>query len=454
MKPARLFFIYLMIIVVSPNGNTSSLEHLLCQTPIKHQLIQLAKQSQFENSQQYDDGYIYTNTKSWLSLIDILDLIKCESALSHKVSDHIKQKLANWRANYPEHPAIYFYPRLFFQTDNNRVNQLKLAVIFPFDKNYEKYSDQLLKLFIKASKFNHWSLNVYDSNRFSLQSIINKIRKNQDNCIIGPLKKTKIKQFAKLGLHIPALTLNTIDKKAIGHNYLFKTSISDDSQAFQLKQTLNELNLHPGLLFYAQDKKAARELAADILFQTKPPLYEWRELIAIDSQKKDYSHKIKMSLLIDKSIERYNKLNKLIQQEIEFIPRRRQDINFIATSTSISSLESFYPQLNFWFLDNVPIFSLINEKEILANNKYQAENLQRSPLFETQNKNLVIIEPGILNSEAQDNFLIDKLDMLGTQAINIIKSTHCLKLGLTLKQHNDLWSFNVANKTFYLNTSN
>ncbi|MBF0266149.1 MAG: penicillin-binding protein activator [Gammaproteobacteria bacterium] len=433
-----------------------TLQQQVCDTSIKHQIIHLAKQSQFENSQQYHGKYLYSNTNSWLSLIDILSTVSCEDKLTLKTIVRIKKKLSNWHANNSEHPAIYFYPQLFSPLNRSKNKRIRLAVILPFDENYEKYSDQLLKLFLEKSKQNYWSINVYDSSQLNMETILDKIQHNEDTCIIGPLKKSNIKELARQGLHIPALALNTIGKKDIGHNYLFKTSISDDSQAFRLKQRLNQLDLHQGLLFYAKDKLPERELAASFLQQVKPPLYEWRQWTPINSQHKDYSHEIKDSLLINHSIQRYNKLHQLLNQEIEFVPRRRQDIDFIVASTSIQSLESLYPQFNFWFLENIPVFALINEKESLKQIRQEIADTGSSILDEDQYDNLHIFEATLLNIEGKGDFLSNKILFLGSQAIDIIQSTHCLTLHSLLQDNNihENWSLNIRNKTFYIKNSN
>jgi outer membrane PBP1 activator LpoA protein len=76
-----------------------------------------------------------------------------------------------------------------------------------------------------------------------------------------------------------------------------------------------------------------------------------------DAKKSDYSLPIRRLLNVDESESRQKSLRRTLGSKIEFIPRRRQDIDFIFMAASSRQARLIPPQLRFHHAPKIPVYT-------------------------------------------------------------------------------------------------
>lgn len=176
--------------------------------------------------------------------------------------------------------------------------------------------------------------------------------------IIGPLNKSLVNQLAKKeDLPVPTLALNYADSVEESPRNLYQFGLAP---ADEISQILN--------LAWARNYRRAALIApeaADYDRLRSAVAANWQDRggkivsLATYGETNDYSTVIKNLMAIDASEERLENLRSLLpRNNIEFIPRRRQDIDFIFLIANPRQARLIKPTLAFYFAADVPVFAL------------------------------------------------------------------------------------------------
>ena len=77
----------------------------------------------------------------------------------------------------------------------------------------------------------------------------------------------------------------------------------------------------------------------------------------IDVTEADYSDRIKQVLAIDQSRARLDRLESLLGTRLQFVPRRRDDIQFIFSPAPAATERLLQPQLRFYYAGGIPAYA-------------------------------------------------------------------------------------------------
>jgi outer membrane PBP1 activator LpoA protein len=77
----------------------------------------------------------------------------------------------------------------------------------------------------------------------------------------------------------------------------------------------------------------------------------------IDTAEADYSDELKQVLGIDQSRARLDRLESLLGTHLQFVPRRREDIQFIFSPAPASTERLLQPQLRFYYAGGIPTYA-------------------------------------------------------------------------------------------------
>ena len=203
------------------------------------------------------------------------------------------------------------------------------------------------------------TVSTYDTTSVvSLEAIYQQALESGADLIIGPLTKSLVNQLAeKESLPVPTLALNYADSVDKSPQNLFQFGLAP---ADEISQILN--------LAWARNYRHAALIApeaADYDRLRSTFAANWLDRggkivsLATYGETNDYSTVIKNLMAIDASEERLDNLRSLLpRNNIEFIPRRRQDIDFIFLIANPSQARLIKPTLAFYFAANVPVFAL------------------------------------------------------------------------------------------------
>ena len=203
------------------------------------------------------------------------------------------------------------------------------------------------------------TVSTYDtSSVVNLEAVYQQAVESGADLIIGPLTKPLVNQLAeKEDLPVPTLALNYADstEESLQNLYQFGLAPADEiSQILDLAWARN----------YRRAALIAPE-AADYDRLRSTFAAHWQDRggkivsLATYGETNDYSTVIKNLMAIDASEERLESLRSLLPRNtIEFIPRRRQDIDFIFLIANPRQARLIKPTLAFYFAADVPVFAL------------------------------------------------------------------------------------------------
>lgn len=180
--------------------------------------------------------------------------------------------------------------------------------------------------------------------------------------VVGPLHKDAVNRLARHAeLAVPVLALNhsehfdTAAAEILPAN-LFQLGLSPEQEARQVAERA-WLDGHSRAAIITPDTDWGERVAK--AFSTR-----WRqfgghvvEKQTYEPQQSDYSLPIKRLLNVDESQQRQKDLQRLLGKSLEFIPRRRQDIDFIFMAAAAKQARLIKPQLRFHHAPTVPVYA-------------------------------------------------------------------------------------------------
>lgn len=172
--------------------------------------------------------------------------------------------------------------------------------------------------------------------------------------VIGPLQRHRVRQLYNRSLPVPTLALNRVDDNALTPPQLYQFGLAPDDEARQIAELAFLDNHRNALVIAPQGDWGDRVSAA---FGER-----WHSLggtVVAQSQysgQKDYSSSLKQSLSLNASAARATRIGKLVDQRLEFSPRRREDIDMVFLLAQPSEARSINPLLAYHYAGDLPVY--------------------------------------------------------------------------------------------------
>ncbi len=283
--------------------------------------------------------------------------------------------LDNWRKRYPQHPALDVIIESVISARPLALSlPTQIALILPLNNRFAKAASAIRDGFLAAYYAQPAntegpsvivpSIRVYDEGDspedidFAYAQAVN----DGAEFVIGPLNKVAVNQLAsKDELPVPVLALNFSEQPADEEQErlpanLFQMSLSPEQEARQVAEHAwldghsRAAIITPNTSWGARVAKAFTERWLQFDGQVV-------EKQTYDPKKSDYSLPIRRLLNVDDSENRKRNLRRTLGQKVEFIPRRRQDIDFIFMAASSRQARLIKPQLRFHHAPKIPVYA-------------------------------------------------------------------------------------------------
>jgi outer membrane PBP1 activator LpoA protein len=295
-------------------------------------------------------------TRGWLEL----NLIARRSnMLPVKMEPWIDQ----WYQRYGDHSAAPRYAiNLLEESKRIYINPTRIALMLPFSGRLEKVADAIQNGFLYAyyqDPEQVADLEIINAStdpaEFNLQ--YEQAIQNGADFVVGPISKDLIDNLQQREeLQVPTLTLNYGNDKAdAGHNlYQFGLRPEDEAEQiadYALAQNRNHaLVLVPdtdwGYRLQRAFSKRFESLGGQVVGSTVYP-----------AKNNDYSAAIKNLLNLTTSNHRKSILQQVIQEQVQFDARRRQDVDMIFIAANSRQARLIKPQLKFHHAQDLPVYA-------------------------------------------------------------------------------------------------
>jgi len=277
--------------------------------------------------------------------------------------EEFQQKRNAWAARYPEHPA-----NAIIVADNNQpgmaptgITANQVALLLPLTGDYSEIGKSIKTGFL-AERFSQGgtsNIKLYNTASDTATAIRQYDTAVSDGAsmVIGPLDKNAVINLAATNrINTPTLSLNYLGNDMPGNANLFQFGLLPEDEArdaanFALQQG------HRKALVIASEGQIGQRLAGafEQQFTDAGGTVLGVDFIAEDSY--DYSKQLTKILDISSSYARKRRIEKLLDQSIEFEPAIRGDIDIIFMPVDSEQAILLRPQLQFHRAGKVPLIS-------------------------------------------------------------------------------------------------
>lgn len=276
--------------------------------------------------------------------------------------------IRSWQQRFADHPAARQLPdSVRLLTELASTKPQRIALLLPLQGKYRQSALAVQNGFLTA----HYAalrkqdagtpvpeLRVYDSSdvtRF-IETYQRAVREGAD-IIVGPLQKENVHQLATSPQTLPVTTiaLNTDDSVREPPQNLFQFGLTPEDDAREVALQAQRDNHRRAGVFYQQSPWGERALAAFRDHWSQDGL-AINTTTSFDSAK-GLAAAVKQTLLVDQSEARAQQIKRVVGRNMEFQPRRRQDIDFLYLVGTPEQARLIKPLLNFYFAENLPVYA-------------------------------------------------------------------------------------------------
>ncbi|MBI5461146.1 MAG: penicillin-binding protein activator [Gammaproteobacteria bacterium] len=295
-----------------------------------------------------------------------LELVETTRALRDN-PQQLDIALAIWRERYPGHPAI----PAFIDALQGRTQEITqtlqpeahIAVLLPLSgalaEAGQALRDGMLAAHFQTPGSRPQRLRFYDTGP-GLDRIWNLYQRAVSEGaqqIVGPLSKEAVATLAGAGtLTVPVLALNNLPDNKPAPAQLYQFSLSPEDEAEQVADRAWEDGQRRALALIPENALGRRVLQAFT--------QQWQTLggtlldvRTYDDDQSTYSERVVDLLKLDASTQRQQALTRLLGQKPEFVPRVRQDADFVFLAGTPEQARSLLPLLRFHHAAQLPVYA-------------------------------------------------------------------------------------------------
>ena len=358
----------------------------------------------------------------WISLAE---------AVSNAPSAHLqKQIIARWSKDYPDHPAKTVALANLVQTDDryatDGVQPLgeieRIGVLLPLTGRLAQ-AGEIIRQGIEAAnrrRIDPLDVSFHDTDLGTMNAY-QKAMAYQVDAIIGPLSKENILELSgRLG-ETPALVLNRIDG-TLGLNGLLQFGLAPEDEAIVAAQYALSEGYTQALTLTPSNEWGDRVLQHFKLAFTAGG-GQIMEQANYSTREHDHSTAITGMLNLDESKQRFQRVSYLLGADIEYNPRRRQDVDFIFLAAQTNDGRLIRPQLKFHYASRVPVFatsSIFNADPIRNKDLDGVQVILSEWVIDPVNRDALLALDLNINEENPGNSQLLQLFSLGYDSLNYL----------------------------------
>ncbi|HEX3844925.1 MAG TPA: penicillin-binding protein activator [Steroidobacteraceae bacterium] len=271
--------------------------------------------------------------------------------------------LPAWLANHSGHPAVEVVrSELLGEQPQSLAAQAHIALLLPITGSAGALAasvrDGFLTAYYQTPVQQRPVVRVYDTG--GEQSVADDIAAATQagaDIIVGPLMRQAVAVAAADRMQRPPmLALNFLPDGQPAPPLFFQFALSPTDEARLVARRVLSDGHHAGIAIVPAGDLGSRVLGA-FTQQLESGGGTVLASTMIDTSEADYSDRIKQVLGIDQSRDRLEKLESLLGTRFEFVPRRRDDIQFIFAPAPASIERQLQPQLRFYYAGGIPAYA-------------------------------------------------------------------------------------------------
>lgn len=271
--------------------------------------------------------------------------------------------LTAWLSDHPGHPAAAVVrSELLGEQAQPLGSQAHIALLLPITGSAGPLAasvrDGFLTAYYQTPVQQRPVVRIYDTG--GEQSVTDQIAAATQagaDIIVGPLMRPGVAAAAAERVQRPPLlALNFLPVGQQAPPLFFQFALSPVAEARLVARRVLSDGQHLGVAIVPSGDWGSRVLSA-FTQQLQSGGGTVLASTIIDTAEADYSDELKQVLGIDQSRARLDRLESLLGTHLEFVPRRREDIQFIFSPAPASTERLLQPQLRFYYAGGIPTYA-------------------------------------------------------------------------------------------------
>ena len=271
--------------------------------------------------------------------------------------------LSAWLGDHSGHPAVEVVrSELLGEQPQSLAAQAHIALLLPITGSAGPLAvsvrDGFFTAYYQTPVQQRPIVRVYDTGgEQSVSDGITAATQAGADIIVGPLMRQAVAAAAADRMQRPPmLALNFLPDGQQAPPLFFQFALSPTDEARLVARRVLSDGHHAGIAIVPSGELGSRVLSA-FTQQLQSGGGTVLASTMIDTAEADYSDRIKQVLGIDQSRDRLEKLESLLGTRLEFVPRRRDDIQFIFAPATATIERQLQPQLRFYYAGGIPAYA-------------------------------------------------------------------------------------------------
>ena len=270
--------------------------------------------------------------------------------------------ITQWRRSWAQHSAARRPPRTLTKLQETWSDRPKhIALILPIRQpTGNAIQEGFLSAYYQELNISREvpQISVYDSTAIDeIHDVYNQAVDHGADLVIGPLNKNLVNQLQESGkLPVTTLALNYTDKESTSENF-FQFGLAPEDEILEIIDLAWKAG-HRNAAILTPDELDYKKIET---FFLQSWLDKGGKVVSSENfdSASDYSEVVRNLIAIGSSQSRAEKLlNLLPRRDMEFTPRRRNDIDFIFLLANPRQGRQINPTLAFYFADDIPVYSM------------------------------------------------------------------------------------------------
>ncbi len=265
-----------------------------------------------------------------------------------------------WRAENPNHLAASHAPSEVLLRPNELTTMaLLLPQSGPLAEPSKAIRDGLMTAYWASQLANEVAANgrqkilIYDTSGHTMADVVSRAEADGAQILLGPLSKSNVEAITTLQPSIPTIAFNRITPTRGYDQRIPQLALAVEDEAVEIANRISSEGFTRIIVF--RDDTSWSDRAYKAFAATVSSATEVLSLTTLDDLK-DVTSRVGRALRIDRSILRHTDIEKSARREIEFIPRRRNDLHAVVGFIGPREYESLVAALDFHFGSAIPLF--------------------------------------------------------------------------------------------------
>lgn len=270
--------------------------------------------------------------------------------------EEMLSQIEHWQKQYPEHLANSILPHsLAHIKPRLHASPRQIALLVPLSGALAGPGGAIRDGFMAAASTGeaNASIRVYDTALGEVVNLYHQAIENGANYVVGPLSKSEVASVAAIEHPVPTLLLNDMETVLSDNVYRFGLSLSNEAKQVAIKASQEG---HKSTLIISPDNVWGNEIATAFASQWQAEGGGVVDRLNY-GMTTDLNAAVRELLHINDSLAREKQFKQLLGNELQTMPRRRQDFDMIFLLAYPSQARQIIPLLKYYFAHDIPVYA-------------------------------------------------------------------------------------------------